>query len=121
MSIQISQATPGRKVTVLPFEGVITKVDAGSAGDYCVEVTADDGSVSYVYETQLNPVLPYVDGTVYASRGGSGPLYTYVAGPDGGEGKWRNFRLDGTEGTLRGFTYPDRPMVEAILGDDLND
>lgn len=121
MSIKISQATPGRKVTVEPFEGVITKIDAGSDGDYCVEVTAADGTVSYVFETRLSVALPYTNGTVYASRGGTGPLYVYVAGPDGGEGQWRNYRLDGAEGTLRGFTYPDRPMVQATVGDDLND
>lgn len=120
MSIKISQAKPGRKVTVAPIEGVITKIDAGNSGDYCVEVTADDGTVCYVFESQLFPVLPYTDGTVYASAGGNGPLYVYVAGPGGGEGTWRNYRADG-EGTERGYNFPDRPMVQAILGDSLTD
>lgn len=122
MSITITQAKPGRRITVASFEGVITKVDAGPDGDYCVEVTADDGSVSYVYETQLNRVLPYTDGTLYGDSNGKGSLYYYVAGLNGGEGQWRAYRSDGAESrTVRSFAYPKRPMVQVTLGDSIDD
>lgn len=120
MSIKIAQATPGRKVVIPSFEGVITNVEDRLA-DYCVEITAADGTVSYIFESKLNAVLPYTDGLVYAANGGNGGLYVYVAGPDGSEGTWRNYRANGEQGTERGFSYPDRPMVQAILGDSLND
>lgn len=94
---------PGQKVIVSTFPATVQKFHSDTA-TWHVHVTDDNGNSHYLWDTQLTPVLPYVDGQEYIDSDGD-QLIFQSAGYYGGPG-WRS----GGSTHVYGLSSAKRPL-----------
>lgn len=128
MALKSSDLVVGKRVRVSSFPATVTQDgDYDDDGNALPETYKGQGRqvrVRDLYNTHfinlayVDVEIPYKDGELYLDS--FGRFVFYVANPDdsGKPGTWR-LRLDnGNRGTtVRGFTYPARPLTPVTFGE----